>query len=120
MAGARPEVPVEGAGRRVADLDDALVAVLAADGDLPLPQVQIATLRIHRVVADPGELGQPDAGRLEHRDDRCIPPLQERTALASPLQFRKFNTGEHRDELLGDPRRPQPRHRVGQLLFPAA
>jgi len=47
--------PVQGPGARIADLDDALLAVLAADGDLPLPRVQIATLRIYRVATDPGQ-----------------------------------------------------------------
>jgi hypothetical protein len=55
VAGSGPDVPVEGSGRLVADLDDPLLAVLAADGDLPLPQVQVATLRILWVVADPGQ-----------------------------------------------------------------
>ena len=82
-----PDIPVQGPGAWIADLDDALLAVLATDDDLSLSQVQVATLRIHRVVSDRGELGQPDAGRLEHRDDRCVAALGERPALAGALQF---------------------------------
>ena len=51
--GAGADVPVESAGRLVADLYDPLLAVLAADGDLPLPQVEVATLRVVSVRADP-------------------------------------------------------------------
>src|SRR5579871_4347740 len=84
----RPDVPVEGTRRLVADLDDALLAVLAPDEDLPPPQIQIATLRIHRVVADARQLRQPHPGRLEDGDDRRIAPLGKRPALASPFQSR--------------------------------
>src|SRR5215471_11034224 len=66
VPGPHPDVAVHGPRGLVADLDDALFAVLAADGDLPLPQVQVATLRIHWVVTDARQFGQPDAGRLEH------------------------------------------------------
>jgi hypothetical protein len=34
-----------------------------------------------------------------------------------PFQFRYFNTGEHRDEIAGDLRRPQPGHRVSKRLL---
>ena len=46
------EVPVQAAGRLVADLDDAVLAALAADGDLPLPQVDVAAPRVTGVVAE--------------------------------------------------------------------
>jgi hypothetical protein len=38
VAGAGAQVPVQAAGGLVADLDDPVLAALAADGDLPLPQ----------------------------------------------------------------------------------
>src|SRR5215467_2284147 len=88
MPGPGAQVPVEGARGLVADLDDPCLAVLAPDGDLPLPQIEIATLRILSVVADPGEFGQPDPGRPEHRDDRRVAALGERPPLAGALQFR--------------------------------
>src|SRR5271166_5901004 len=75
-----PQVPVQAAGCLVADLDDAVLAALAADGDLPLPQVDVAAPRVAGVVAEAGQLGQPDAGRLEHRDDRGVTPLREAAA----------------------------------------
>ena len=62
--GADAKVAVEGAGSLVADLDDPRLAVLAPNSDLPLPQVQIATLRVVGVEADAREFGQPDAGRF--------------------------------------------------------
>jgi hypothetical protein len=37
VPGPGSQVPVEAAGCLVADLDDAVLAALAADGDLPLP-----------------------------------------------------------------------------------
>ena len=48
VPGAGPQVPVEAAGCLVADLDDAVLAALAADGDLPLPQVDVAVPRSNR------------------------------------------------------------------------
>ena len=64
VPGADAKVAVEGAGSLVADLDDPRLAVLAPNSDLPLPQVQIATLRVVGVEADAREFGQPDAGRF--------------------------------------------------------
>jgi hypothetical protein len=39
---ADPEVPAEGAGSVVADLDGPGLAALAVDGDLPVPQIKVA------------------------------------------------------------------------------
>jgi hypothetical protein len=39
------------------------------------------------VAADPGQLGQADAGRGEHRDDRGVAARGERPALAGLGQF---------------------------------
>jgi len=85
MPGPGAKVPVEGAGGLIVDLDDPCLTTLAPNGHLPLPQVQIATLRILSVVADPSEFGQPDAGGAEHRDDRRVAPLSERPPLASAV-----------------------------------
>jgi hypothetical protein len=73
MPGAGAEVPVQAAGGLVADLDDAVLAALAADGDLPLPQVDVTAPQA-------GQLGQPDAGRGEDRDDRGVAALGEAAA----------------------------------------
>lgn len=88
MAGPGPQVVVDAAGGLMADLDDPRLAALAADPDLPVLQVNIAAQRVARVIADSGKLGQPDAGRPENRDDRVVPALGERPALAGLLQFR--------------------------------
>jgi hypothetical protein len=92
VPGPGTDVPVQGPGALVADLDDALPAVLTADGDLPLLQIQVATLRIHRVIPDTRQLRQPDTGRLEHRHDRRVAALGERMSLAGAFQFREFDS----------------------------
>src|SRR5689334_12784223 len=56
VPGTHPDVAVHGPGGRVADLHDALPAALASHRNLPRPQVQVATLRILRVVADARQL----------------------------------------------------------------
>jgi hypothetical protein len=66
------QVAVEAAGRLMADLDRPGRTALAADPDLPAVQVKVAAGGVVGVVADPGQLGQPDAGRGEHRDDRGV------------------------------------------------
>src|SRR5260370_34692577 len=86
MPGAGAQVPVQAAGSTVADLDRAGLACLAADGDLPLPQVDITALRVVRVVPDARQLRQPDPGRGEHRDHRGVAALLERPAPAGTLQ----------------------------------
>src|SRR5258707_13961502 len=78
---ARTRIPVETAGGLMADLDDPRLAALATDRDLPAPQVNITAQRVIRVVADPGQLRQPDAARREHGDDRAVAALGERPAL---------------------------------------
>ena len=88
VPGAGPQVAVEAAGRLVADLGGPGRAALAGDPDLPGLQVKVITGGVVRVVADPGHLGQPDAGRSEHRDDGGIPALREHAAAAGVLQFR--------------------------------
>src|SRR5271165_850108 len=50
---------------------------LAADGDFPLPQVDVAVPRVAGIVAEAGQLGQPDAGGPEYRDDRGVAALGE-------------------------------------------
>jgi hypothetical protein len=77
----------------VADPDDAVLAALAADGDLPLPQVDVTTARIPGVVPQAGQLGPPDAGRLEHRDDRGIATLGEAAARTGMVQPGQLLTG---------------------------
>src|SRR5271169_944599 len=99
VPGAGPQVPVEAAGCLVADPDDAVLAALAADGDLPLPQVDVAAPRVTGVVADVGQLGQPDAGRLEHRDDRGVAALGEAAAGARVFQLGQLLAGEDLDQL---------------------
>jgi len=86
VAGPGAEVPVQGAGGLVVDLDDPRPAGVAPGGDLPLPQIQIATLGIVGVVADLGEFGWPDAGCPDHRDDRRAAALGERPARAGAVQ----------------------------------
>src|SRR6516162_10175030 len=117
VPGPGPQVPVEAAGCLVADLDDAVLAALAADGDLPLPQVDVAAPRVTGVVADAGQLGQPDAGRLEYRDDRGVAALREGAARACLVQPGQLLAGEDRDQLLRDRRGLQPSRRVGQLVL---
>jgi hypothetical protein len=60
VPGAGLQVPVEAPGGLVADLDDAVLAALASDGDLPLPQVDVAVPRVTGVVTEAGQLGQPE------------------------------------------------------------
>ena len=65
VPGSGAQVPVQAEGGLVADLDDPGLAALAADGDLPLPQVDVAVPRVAGVVAEVGQFGQPDAGGPE-------------------------------------------------------
>jgi hypothetical protein len=69
------------------------------------------------VVPQAGQLGQPDTGRFEHRDDRGIPALGEAAARTGMFQPGQLLAGEDRDQLVGDARRLQPGHRVRQLAF---
>jgi len=73
VPGAGAQVPVQAAGGLVADADDPVLAALAADGELPLPQVDVTA-------AQAGQFGQPDAGRGEDRDDRGVAALGEAAA----------------------------------------
>ena len=104
------QVPVQAAGGLVADADDPVLAALAADGDLPLPQVEVTG-------SQAGQFGQPDAGRGEHRDDRGVAALGEAAARARLFQPGQLLGGEDRDQLVGDGRGLQPGHRVGQLVL---
>ncbi len=79
VPGAGAQVPVQAEGGLVADADDPVLAALAADDELPLPQVEVTA-------AQAGQLGQPDAGRGEHREDRGVAALGEAAARAPPLQ----------------------------------
>jgi hypothetical protein len=110
VPGAGAEVPVQAPGRVVADPDDPVFAALAADGDLPLPQVDVAGPQA-------GQLGQPDAGLDEHCDDRGVAALREAPARTGMVQPGQLLAGEDRDELVGDARWLQPGHRVGHLVF---
>ncbi len=83
MPGPGAEVPVQAPGGLVADPDDPVLAALAADGDLPLPQIDVTAPRVTGVIPQAGQLGQPDAGRPEHRDDRGITALGEAAARLS-------------------------------------
>jgi hypothetical protein len=58
---AGPQVAVQAASRLMTDPDGPGRAAVAADPDLPSLQVQAAAGRVAGVVADPGELRQPDA-----------------------------------------------------------
>ena len=87
MPGPDPDIPAGPASSLVPNPDDPRLAVLTADPDLPLPQVKVAPSGIIRVIPDPGQLRHPDTSRPEHRDDRIIPALSKRPALAGPLQF---------------------------------
>jgi hypothetical protein len=84
VPGAGAQVPVQAPRGPVADPDDPVLAALAADSDLPLPQVDVTALRVTGVVPQAGQFGQPDAGRGEHRDDRGIAALREAAARARP------------------------------------
>src|ERR1035441_5494176 len=88
VPGPGADVPVQAPGRLGTDPDDPVLAALAADGDLPLPQIDVTVPRVTGVVQEAGQLGQPDAGRLEHRDDRGVTALRERPARARLLQPR--------------------------------
>src|SRR6516162_2620326 len=67
VPGADADVPVQGAGGVVADLDGPGLAALAVDGDPPVPQVKVAAPPVAGVVADAREFRQPHPGRPEHR-----------------------------------------------------
>jgi len=96
MPGPGPEIAVQGTGGLVSDPDDPRLAALAADGDLALPQVEVAEPGVAGVVADPGQLASPDTGRLEYRG---VAALGEASALAGLLQGREFSAGEHWHQL---------------------
>jgi hypothetical protein len=88
----------------------------------PLPRTVISrcckSMSLCRgVVPQAGQLGQPDTGRFEHRDDRGIAALGEAAARTGMFQPGQLLAGEDRDQLVGDARRLQPGHRVGQLAF---
>jgi hypothetical protein len=93
VPGPGAEVPVQAPGCQVADPDDPddpVLAGLAADGDLPPPQIAVTTPRVTGVIPQAGQLGQPDAGCPEHRDDRGITVLGEaaaRTGMFQPGQL---------------------------------
>ena len=57
VPGPGAEVPVQAPGGLVADLDDAVLAALAADADLPLPQIDVTAPRVIGVVQDACQLG---------------------------------------------------------------
>jgi len=86
VPGAGPEVAVQAAGSLVADLGGPGGAALAGDPDLPGLEVEVIAGGVIGVVPDRGHLGQPDAGRPEHRDDRGVATLREGAAAAGPLQ----------------------------------
>jgi hypothetical protein len=91
VPGPDPDIAVQGTGGLVPDPDDPRPAALAADGDLALPQVEVAAPGVVWVLADPGQLPGPDpspAGRFEHGDDRGVAALGEAAALAGFLQGR--------------------------------
>src|SRR5208282_3110465 len=117
VPGADAEVPVEAAGGVVADLDGPGLAAFAVDGDLPVPQVDVAAPRVAGVVADARKLRQAHSGRLEHGDQGGVAALRERAARAGALQPRQVPCGEDRDGLVGDAGRLQPGHRVGDLVL---
>ena len=90
VPGAGPQVAVEAAGRLMADLDGPGRTALAADADLPAAQVKVIAGGVVGVVADPGQLGQlgqPDPGRGEHRDDRGVAALGEAAARTGLLEL---------------------------------
>src|ERR1039457_969451 len=117
VPGADREVAVDPAGGFRIDPDRPVPAALAADMNLPAVQVQVAAVRITGVVADPGQLGQPDARPPEPRQDRRVAALRERAAPAGFLQFGKFYAGEERHRLLPHRRRAQPRHGISDLVL---
>src|ERR1017187_1945324 len=88
VPGAGAQVAVEAAGCLVADPDGAGLAAFPGDADLAGVQVEVAAGGVVRVVADPGQLWEPDAGRGEHGDDRGVAPGGERAAAAGLLQCR--------------------------------
>src|ERR1035441_8420570 len=63
LRGAEREVPVEGASGVVADLDGPGLAALAVDGDLPVPQVEVAAPRVVGVIADARQADARPSGR---------------------------------------------------------
>ena len=65
----------------------------------------------------PRQLGQANAGSVEHGDDRVIPALYERPALATPDELLQFVLGEDRHEFLIDLGRAELCGGVGKLLL---
>ena len=94
VPGAHPQVADQAAGGLVPDLDGPHLGALAADGDFPLPQVNVAAPWVVGVVTDPRQLGQADPARLEDRDDGRVAPLLETAARADTLQPRQFLIGK--------------------------
>jgi hypothetical protein len=88
-------LPVQAPGGLVADLDDPVLTAFAADSDLPLLQVDVAA-------SQAGQLGQPDAGRGEDRDDHGVAPLGETAARAGLFQPGQLRGGEDGDQLVGE------------------
>jgi hypothetical protein len=104
------------------ELRDTIVAVGQKVPPLPamlIPglQVKVITGGVVRMVADPGQLGQPDAGRGEHRDDGGIPACANvlpRQTCSSSDSSTLVKTGDLRHS---DLRCAGPGHRVGELFL---
>src|SRR5580693_1268456 len=84
----------------------------------PLPRTVISrchrSMSLHRRAAS-SESRMPVA--REYRDDRGIAALREAAARTGMVQPGQLLAGEDGDQLVGDARRLQPGHRVGQLVF---
>ena len=112
-----PETSVLFICGRIADRDDPGLAALAEDLDLPPVQVQVTVRWVAGDVPDPGQLREPDAGRLEHGQDRGVTPVREAAALACSPQGGKFSAGEHRYQRGLHRRGTQPFHRVRAVIL---
>ena len=74
MPGPDPEVAIDPAGRLMIDPHDPVLAALAPDIDLRRCRARVAPAGIIGVIADPGQLGQPDPRRPEHGEDAARRP----------------------------------------------
>ena len=102
-------VAVERAGRVVGEPDRPLLVALARDNGLAVARGDV-------VRRQPGQLGQPGAGVLEHRDDGVVAAVLEAAALGGAQQRSQFVVREDGNELVADLRRLEAGHRVRALL----
>ena len=103
----------------MADLDDPVLAALAADRDLPLPQVDVTAPR----VAGSYRRSASSDSRMPVAVNTAMIAVSRRWAKlrrAQACSSRASSSSAKTDQLAGDVRRRQPGHRAGTLASAAS